>query len=143
MSQSSLQIDNITKKDKILVVDDDKLIRDNMKRMLGYIAGKLNLDYEIIEGSDGVDLVNMVLDDTKNLIKFIFTDENMTELDGSEAISRVKDIKITNCIKVISITSLDDVYSVQRILDCGADRVLQKPARRTIVEEILKSYLLI
>jgi CheY-like chemotaxis protein len=141
MSQSAVQIENI--KIKILVVDDDKLIRDNMKRMLGCIVNKLKLDYEIVEGTDGTDLVNMVIDDNENLIKVIFTDENMTELDGSVAISRIRNLKTTNYIKIISITSLDDTHSIQRILECGADKVLQKPARRIVLEDILKNYLVV
>ena len=39
---------------------------------------------EIIEGSDRIELLNIIMKDNNSLIKYIFTDENMEFLNGSE-----------------------------------------------------------
>ncbi len=140
--QKQLSVTNMPiEKPKILIIDDDILIRKSMKIMLNYILLKYKLDYEIIEGEDGSDLIDFVMNDTDNSVSIIFTDENMNLIEGSEAISTIKNIKNFNSIKVISITSLEDEFSKSRILSCGADRVLTKPADRYILEEIITNYL--
>jgi CheY-like chemotaxis protein len=139
LNQSKLRKVSLTEKEKILVIDDDPLIRNNMLKMLKSIVRKYNMDYEILEGDDGAELINLVQDDSENLIRLIFTDENMTKVEGSEAINTIREIKQKNLIKVVSITSLEDDLSVQRILRCGVDRVLKKPATRRILEYICRS----
>jgi CheY-like chemotaxis protein len=124
---------------KILVIDDDPIIRNNMLKMLKNIVRKYNLNYDILEGNDGGELINLVQDDTENLIKLIFTDENMTKVEGSEAISTILEIKLKNQIIVVSITSLEDDLSIQRILKSGADRVLKKPVHRRVLEDICRN----
>jgi CheY-like chemotaxis protein len=128
-------------KSKILVIDDDPLIRNNMLKLTRRMLRRYSLDYDIVEGSDGSDLIDLVMDDAENLIKLIFTDENMTSVEGSDAIAAIKEIKQKNCIKIVSITSLEDEISVMRILRCGADRVLRKPASMTTLDEVFKTFL--
>jgi response regulator RpfG family c-di-GMP phosphodiesterase len=137
--QRRISIDKLqAEQEKILIVDDDILIRNSMKRMVSQCLRKFNLNYEIIEGEDGSDLINLVNDDTENLIRLIFTDENMSDVEGSEAINSIKGIKECNSIKIISITSLEDEESVARILQCGADKVCKKPANIPLLEEIFR-----
>jgi DNA-binding NarL/FixJ family response regulator len=128
-------------KSKILVIDDDPLIRNNMLKLIKIMLRRFGMDYDIVEGSDGRDLIHLVMDDAENLIKLIFTDENMTSVEGSEAITVIKEIKQRNCIKIISITSLEDENSVKRILKCGADMVLKKPASMATLDEVFKTLL--
>jgi CheY-like chemotaxis protein len=140
-TRSKLKKVTFKEKKKILVIDDDPMIRNNMLKMLKSIVRKHKLDYEIVEGDDGSELIDLVHDDSENLIRLIFTDENMTKVEGSEAISTIREIKLTNHIKVVSITSLEDDLSVQRILKCGADKVLKKPAARRVLEEVCQTLL--
>jgi DNA-binding NarL/FixJ family response regulator len=127
---------------QILIIDDDPLIRSNIRKIIKGIINKFNLEFDIIEGCDGNDTINLVMDDTENLIRIIFTDENMAEVEGSEAISEIRDIKESNAIKIVSITSLEDEGSVMKILKSGADKVLTKPASKVVIEEILRGYLM-
>jgi response regulator RpfG family c-di-GMP phosphodiesterase len=141
--QKRISIDPLSEdNEKILIIDDDSLIRKSMKRMVSHCLRKFNLDYEIIEGEDGSDMINLVNDDTENLIRLIFTDENMNDVEGSEAITSIKRIKDLNSIKIISITSLEDEESVSRILGCGADRVCKKPASVPLLEDIFRCCIL-
>jgi CheY-like chemotaxis protein len=141
LNQRRISINKLSEeREKILVIDDDILIRKSMVRIISHCLVKFKLNYEILEGEDGSDLINLVNDDTDNLIRLIFTDENMKEVEGSEAITSIRGIKDLNSIKIISITSLEDEESVARILGCGADRVLKKPATVLIIEEIFRCY---
>jgi DNA-binding NarL/FixJ family response regulator len=128
-------------KEKILIIDDDNIIRSTIKSIVQKTLFKLKLDYDILEGCDGEDMIRLVVNDQDGTIKVIFTDENMKFIEGSQAILAIRDIKQRNEIKVVSITSLDDDYSIMNILNCGADKVIQKPAQKVLIEELLKIYL--
>jgi len=72
---------------KILIIDDHKLIRESLvfliKKALKNL--KMNNYFEIIEGCDGVDMLNFLIkyQTKENEIKCIFTDENMEYINGS------------------------------------------------------------
>jgi DNA-binding NarL/FixJ family response regulator len=125
----------------VLIVDDDSLVRASIKKIVQSYIRRKKLNYEILEGTDGSDLVNYVMDDTKHDIKLIITDENMTHVEGSAALLTIKDIKLTNDIKVISITSMDDLAMHNYIKKCGADEVYMKPSSKHLLEEICRIYL--
>ena len=79
------------KKFQIVVIDDHKLVRENTVNLIRNVFKYLKInDYGILEGSDGVDLLNIVRLDKENKIKYIFIDENMYYLNGSEAVSIVR-----------------------------------------------------
>ena len=48
-------------------------------------------------------------------------------MDGEELCTKIKHNPGTNHIPVIILTSQNDEASVQRCLDCGADRFFTKP----------------
>jgi CheY-like chemotaxis protein len=85
LNQSKPRKVSISESEKILVIDDDPIIRNNMLRMLKSIMRKFT-QLRILEGDDGTELINLVQDNSENLIKLIFTDENMTKVEGSEAV---------------------------------------------------------
>jgi len=125
---------------KVLVIDDHKLVRDNTKNLIksAFLTLKLQ-DYEIIEGSDGIDLLNFVRLDHEGKIKIIFTDENMEYINGSEAIKIMRKLEENKKIKnyeIASITAFDDNLTKKKILDSGANLVISKPASKS---EILKA----
>ncbi len=125
---------------KVLVIDDHKLVRDNTKNLIksAFLTLKLQ-DYEIIEGSDGIDLLNFVRLDHEGRIKIIFTDENMEYINGSEAIKIMRKLEENKKIKnyeIASITAFDDNLTKKKILDSGANLVISKPASKS---EILKA----
>ena len=134
-------------KKKILLIDDHKFIRNNIKNMLSkYIHLKnLSHEFEIIEGSDGVDILYEVISDQSinNLIKCIFTDENMEFLNGSEAIEIIKKFEKKNKIKKIPIaciTAFEDEYSFDLIYNSGADFVITKPCKELDLINFLERF---
>ncbi len=125
----------------ILIIDDDYIIRNSMKCMMWRVFSKLEIEYEVIEGSSGIELVDLVNDDIENNIKLIFTDEDMPGCEGSEAISMICHIKQRNDIKIISITAIDDLTMIKKILNCGADEVIAKPIHIMTLERIIVNYM--
>ena len=131
---------------KILVVDDDRIIRSCLKHLIQSIKSELNLCFEIIEGNDGKDIIDYCEDKNNfNCFKVIFTDENMINIDGSEAIKHVRKLEKNGTIstKFVSVSSLYDEEFKQRLIDCGANYVLNKPLSKiqlkNVITEIMSS----
>jgi signal transduction histidine kinase len=91
---------------KILIIDDNLLILNFLENLILKILKDNNvLNYKIIRGMDGVDLIKNIIDDQKsgNLIKCVFIDENMEFMNGSESIQIVKKLEASNKIKFVQI----------------------------------------
>ena len=126
----------------IAVVDDNKLVRDTTVSIIKNVISMLNLtNFSIIEGSDGIDLLNLVRSDNNYRIKFIFTDENMMYLNGSEAFRIIRkleeDDKIHN-YKIISVPAFDDEETRNNIVNSGINTILSKPCSKSEILKILK-----
>ncbi len=146
-TDSSSSENNLTKKSssqyrqqskKIMIVDDNKFINDSIKHLIESIIREFKLDFEVIQGADGIDLLKALVDDQKqgNLIECVFTDENMEYMNGSEAIRIIRDMEKSNKIKnlkLFSITGQEDIQSSKVILASGADNVLGKPVNKSLL----------
>ncbi len=131
---------NSFERNKILVVDDDSIIRKSTINLLNTVMKKTKSTYEIIEGSDGKDIVEILTYETDNLIKLIITDENMTTMEGSDAIKAISLIKNDNKIPIVSITAMEDDQGLRKIYESGANMVFKKPVRKTQIEEVFVSF---
>jgi len=132
----------------ILIVDDNQIIRKSIKCLLKEIFKTKGKYYNIIEGSDGVDTLKLVIDDQKfqNSIKCVFSDEKMEYFDGSRSISILRELENSNKIKkvnFVSITSYDDNIYKNFIKTCGADYVIQKPCSKSNIINVLENFGLI
>jgi signal transduction histidine kinase len=127
----------------IVVVDDHKFVRLNTINLIKTSLLSLNInDYTIIEGSDGIDLLNIVRKDESGKIKCIFTDENMEFLNGSEAVKIIRKLEEINKIKsnyIVSVTAFDDKATKKNIHDSGVNSILSKPCSKTVISGILKN----
>jgi DNA-binding NarL/FixJ family response regulator len=128
-----------------VVVDDHKLVRTNTINLIKKALSALNInDCNIIEGSDGIDLLNIVRKDEKCKIKCILIDENMEYLNGSEAVKIIRKLEQNNKIKsqhIVSITAFDDIGTRKNILDSGVNTILSKPCTKSNIIEILRNVL--
>jgi len=136
---------NFLNENCIVVVDDHKLVRTNTINLIKKSLSALNInDYNIVEGSDGIDLLNIVRKDEKCKIKCILTDENMEYLNGSEAVKILRKLEQNNKINsqhIVSITAFDDVGTRKNILDSGVNTILSKPCTKSNIIEILRNVL--
>ncbi len=84
-------------KQRILIIDDVKLIREEMKDIF-------QGEYEILEAEDGVEGLK-VLKENKGSIDLILLDLAMPNLDGIEVLKKRKEIDYLKNVPVIVITS--------------------------------------
>ena len=126
----------------IVVVDDNQLVRGTTVNVLKNVLSNLKIsDFRIIEGCDGIDLLNFVRSDKNNRIKYIFTDENMYYLNGSEAVRIIRKFEEDNKIKnykIFSVTAFDDEETRKNILNSGITTILSKPCSKSEIMNILK-----
>ena len=108
-------------KPRILVVDDSKV----MRRAIAKILGK---EYEVIEAEHGEDAWTLLLND--NSIQVVFTDLGMPYLDGYGLVQRIRQADDPNLkeMPVIVITGQeDDEKAQQDALNYGATDFISKP----------------
>ncbi len=107
-----------TVKRKILIVDDDIHIQNNLKKML---AGPLT---ELELASDGFQVGTKLLSFRPHLI---ILDLFMPDMDGFEVCKYVKDDPSTRDIKILIITGYDSNENRDKAIELGADSFLAKP----------------
>ena len=100
---------------KILVVDDEKLIRDVIKEYL------LNEGYEVIEAENGVEAIEKC---NKNIIDLMILDIMMPKMDGYSA---YKEIIKGQKIPTIILSARSEEYDKLLGFDLGVDDFLAKP----------------
>ncbi len=76
---------NSKEKFNILIVDDEKIIRDAEVRLIKQYFKNSDIEYMILQANDGVECITtLYLASLKNIkINFIITDENMRYINGS------------------------------------------------------------
>ena len=130
---------------KILIIDDHKYIRENLKNLISQICDEKNIDIDILEGNDGIDLLSHLKEDQSsfNKIKCIITDENMEYLNGSEAIRiirKLEQLKKFTPVEIVSITAYEDEYNKKNIMESGANFILSKPCKRLDIVNIIEKH---
>jgi len=108
-------------KAKILVVDDNKVIRIAIRKILSD-------QYEVLDAVDGEDAWSVL--NTNRDVDVVFSDLEMPELDGCGLLKRMResnDVKFQN-MPFIIITGHEDLNSIkQKIYAYGADDFISKP----------------
>lgn len=134
----------IVDKPIILIIDDNEIINHSNKKLFESLIKEQNLNYQIVLGSDGLDIIKTALKYDKNynlMIKGIFTDENMDFFNGSEAIKFVRNFEKTKNYqksKIVSITCHEDTKITDYIIKIGADCIVSKPLTKNILLNIFK-----
>lgn len=102
----------------ILVVDDNEMNRDMLSRRLKRQA------YEVIVAEDGQQALSMVKEHPFDLV---LLDIMMPNISGYEVLERLKQDDGTRHIPIIMISAVDDLDSVVRCIELGAEDYLFKP----------------
>lgn len=100
---------------KILIVDDEKLIRDVIKEYL------LLENYQVYEACNGQEAIDIV---AKNKIDLVIMDIMMPVMDGYSA---CKEIKKTKDIPFIMLSARSEEYDKLMGFDLGIDDYITKP----------------
>ncbi len=118
--------------DKILVVDDDRIIIEVLGQSLS-LAG-----YEVItaaDGEEGLDYARRLDPD------LILLDVMMPKLDGYSVCSQLKQDAATRLIPIIILTALTEKDDKLKALEVGADEFIRKPPDRQELLIRIKSLL--
>ena len=102
----------------VLVVDDDEANRDVLGRRLQ------RLGYGVIDACDGVEALERM---TAGGIDVVLLDVMMPRLDGFAVLERHRTDAAIRDIPVIMISALDDMASLVRCIEAGAEDYLTKP----------------
>ena len=113
-----------TKKNAVLIVDDDKLVIMALTQILGN-------EYTIYAVKDGQDAIEKT---EKFLPDLILLDIVMPEMDGYDVIAALKKSEKTQHIPVIFISGLSETEDEKKGLDLGAADYITKPFSPDIVK---------
>jgi class 3 adenylate cyclase len=102
----------------VLVVDDDEANRNVLSRRL------FRLGYRVIEAGNGREALEAL---DASPIDLVLLDVMMPEMDGYEVLERRRDVPALRDIPVIMISALDQMESVIRCVELGAEDYLSKP----------------
>jgi class 3 adenylate cyclase len=105
-------------REMILVVDDDEANRDVLGRRLQ------RLGYGVEEARDGVEAVERL---ARGGIDLVLLDVMMPRLDGYAVLERLRQDGASSDIPVIMISALDQMDSIVRCIELGAEDYLPKP----------------
>lgn len=109
---------------KILVIDDEGMVRDMLQRMLN------NQGYSVDTAAGGAEGLAKIRNDRPNLV---LLDLMMPEMDGPEVLRRIREYD--RDLAVIIITAYPESSLVIRAMEHGAITMLSKPFA---VDELLR-----
>ncbi len=104
----------------VLVVDDDEANRNVLGRRLA------KLGYGVVEARDGVEALERLAQPDAG-IDLVLLDVMMPRLDGFAVLERHRADPSIRHIPVIMISALDDMASIVRCIEAGAEDYLPKP----------------
>ena len=102
----------------VLVVDDNEMNRDMLSRRLR------RQEYEVEVAEDGEQALKMVKEKNYDLM---LLDIMMPNISGYEVLERIKADPQTQSLPIIMISAVDDLDSVVRCIELGAEDYLFKP----------------
>jgi DNA-binding response OmpR family regulator len=114
--------------DRVLVVDDEPLVRDVLTTQL------TTQEYEVVQATNGEESIELASSTQPHVI---LMDMGLPGLDGIEACRRLKANKKTRHIPVIMMTGF--VYEKEVAIEAGADDFVSKPIDFTELAFRLKS----
>jgi DNA-binding response OmpR family regulator len=112
---------------KILVIEDEQFIRENIVEILQ------SHDYDVLSAPDGVAGVELAL---KHLPDLILCDVMMPDLDGHGVLEQLRDNDATSATPFIFLTARANTQDLRVGMNLGADDYLTKPFR---VPDLLKA----
>lgn len=103
---------------RILIVDDDEDNREVLRRRLE------RQQYAVLQAVDGEDALRRL---ASHPVDLVLLDMLMPGLDGYAVLERLKADPATHDLPVIMISALDDMGSIVRCIEAGAEDYLPKP----------------
>ncbi len=112
---------------KILVVDDEAIIRDNLERILS------EENYEVTSVATGTAALGLL---TEEEVDVVLLDLNLPDLAGLEVLKKAKELDPE--LLVIIITGYSSVESAVKSLKLGAYDYIKKPFKADVIKLIVR-----
>lgn len=106
---------------KILLVEDESAIRDNLRQMLEAEG------YTVCEAGDGAEGIRLAAQSAPDLV---LCDVNMPGVDGYQVLASLRAGESTMHVPFLFLTALADRSSLRRGMELGAEDYLTKPFSR-------------
>ena len=106
------------KKSKVLIVDDSRVARAQMKSMLEYYK------IDCIEAQDGVEALSIIKSTPD--IKLVLTDYNMPNMDGLQLTREIRAIYKKSQLSIVVTTSNTGAVSPESFIKSGANGFIYK-----------------
>lgn len=126
-----MSFDLFVNKTKILVIDDDEIVRQVLEMLLK------DLGYEVISSSDPYEAISF-FDLNKDSIDLVISDMIMPKLNGKELFYRIKEIKKN--LRFILLSGYTKNNVDEKFLN-DIDLFLEKPIRKDVLEKEIKKCL--
>ena len=126
-----MSFDLFVNKTKILVIDDDEIVRQVLEMLLK------DLGYEVISSNDPYEAIS-IFDLNKDSIDLVISDMIMPKLNGKELFYRIKEIKKN--LRFILLSGYTKNNVDEKFLN-DIDLFLEKPIRKDVLEKEIKKCL--
>ncbi len=118
----------MTKKIRLLIVDDHEIFRNGLKMVLG----KLKYVDLVGEASDGTEFISMLQNTNPDIV---LLDIEMPGLNGIDAAKTA--LKMNPKLKIIALTMFGDDAYIQSMLDAGAKGFLMKNINKETLDKAI------
>lgn len=116
----------------VLIADDDPR---NTFALTSFLEG---LDMNIVEAVNGLDALNKIAE--QPAVDIVLMDMMMPEMDGYEAIARIRENEATTNLPVIAVTAQAMKGDREKCMEAGASDYISKPVNISeLVEKMAKA----
>jgi len=115
---------------KVLIVDDSKMARNHIKRVLNGLG-----IHNITEADDGANAVP-VLDE--QFFDFVVTDYNMPQMDGKALLEHIRSSSNQRSIPVLMVTSEGNMGNLAAVEQAGVSGICDKPFETDTVRSMIQ-----
>ena len=115
---------------EVLVVDDSRLARNHIKRVLRNMGME-----KITEAENGAEAAKLVKDQFFDLV---VTDYNMPEMDGQQLVSYIRNSSAQASIPILMVTSESDEQRLASVQQSGVSAICDKPFETETVRQLLQ-----
>ena len=121
---------------RVLIVDDSEPIRKMLCRSLTTLGCRCR---QVEDGVQCLEFIQKVQDDSEDFIDIIFMDNEMPNMTGPEAVTKLRELGI--CTPVIGVTGNVLQEDTDFFLKSGANKILHKPFTIKTLESVLKEFI--
>jgi two-component system, chemotaxis family, chemotaxis protein CheY len=131
LSTAGLDLDDFNPEDlKVLVVDDSRMSRKHIMRVLGGMGIE-----KIVEADDGANAVPIL---SEEFFDFVVTDYNMPDMDGKALLDYIRNKSNQRSIPVLMVTSEGNMGNLAAVEQAGVSGICDKPFETDIVRDMIR-----